>query len=457
MINEELWQAVLAQIQFNISKVNFATWFKNTKIISNKDGEIVITTPNSFSKEWLSNKYNDLIFKILKGLDNQMKTVNYIIQPENPKLKSLKHFKKHNIEVSPNQLDFEEFNINSKTNLNPKYDFDNFIVGSFNEVAHAAAWAVAQNPGFTYNPLFIYGGVGLGKTHILQASGNFVAENFPEKKIKYSRTGQFVFDIVRAIRNHEIENLKMELCKIDVLIIDDVQFLAGKEKTQEEFFEIFNALYEVNKQIVISSDRQPKAIPALAERLRSRFEGGMIADISFPDFETRVAILKAKAEQKEINLSNDVLEYVASNIQTNIREMEGALNRLLIYKKLNNKNCDLETTKKLLHNLIVSPSFSTNSKKIIQTVSQFYDLKEGALLDQTRRKEIVKPRQIAMYLLRTELKESFPLIGRKFKDKDHTTVIYACKKIEAEVEKNINLMTEINLIRQRLYAESLKV
>ena len=452
MTNEELWQAVLAQIQFNVSKANFATWFKNTKIVSKNNGETLISTPNSFSKEWLSNKYNNLILKILHSLDETVKTINYIIQTPLPEEGIKIKNKKEKKEINPNQMGFEEFEINQKTNLNPRYTFDNFIVGSFNELAHAASWAVSQNPGSTYNPLFIYGGVGLGKTHLLQAVGNLIVENFSEKKIKYSPTAHFVSDIIRSIQNHEIENLKMGLHQIDVLIMDDVQFLAGKEKTQEEFFHLFNTLYETNKQIVLSSDRPPKAIPALEERLRSRFEGGMIADISFPDFETRLAILKAKCEVKQIDLSSEILEYIALNLEQNIREMEGALNRLLIFKKINNKTPDLEITKKLLYNLISSPSLSTNFKKILQTVAQFFNLKEKELFTSTRKKEIVRPRQIAMYLLRTELKESYPSIGRKFNGKDHTTAMYSCEKIEKGLEKDNNLQREINLIRQRLYS-----
>jgi len=452
MANEELWQAVLAQIQFNVSKANFATWFKNTRIVSNENGEVLISTPNSFSKEWLSNKYNNLILKILHSLDEAVKTINYIIQTPLPEKVAKTKTKKEKKEINPNQMELEEFEINQKANLNPRYNFDNFIVGSFNELAHAAAWAVSQNPGSTYNPLFIYGGVGLGKTHLLQATGNRIVENFLEKKVKYFSTAHFVSDIIRSIKNHEIENLKMGLHQIDVLIMDDVQFLAGKEKTQEEFFHLFNTLYETNKQIVLSSDRPPKAIPALEERLRSRFEGGMIADISFPDFETRLAILKAKCEEKGIDLSFEVLEYIALSLEQNIREMEGALNRLLIFRKINNKVPDLEITKKLLYNLVASPSLSTNFKKILQTVAQFFNLKEQNLLVSTRRKEIVRPRQIAMYLLRTELKESYPSIGRKFKGKDHTTVIYSCEKIEKDLEKDNNLQREINLIRQRLYS-----
>jgi len=453
MINkEELWQAVLAQIQLSTSRANFATWFHNTKILSEDNGEILISVPNSFSKEWLSNKYHTSILKIIRSLDKNIRAINYIVDLEKPqKTEKNKHHQKE-IEPKINQLCLDAFEINQKTNLNPHYTFDNFIIGSFNETAHAAAWAVSENPGFDYNPLFIYGGVGLGKTHLLEATGNRILENFSKKKIVYTPAEGFTSKIVSAIKEHKIEELKNELRNIDVLIMDDIQFLAGKEKTQEEFFHIFNSLREANKQIILSSDRPPKAIPALEERLRSRFEGGMIMDIGLPDFETRMAILKTKCEEKNIELQSSVLEYVVSNVQKNIRELEGALNRLLIFNKINNKSPDIEITKKLLHSLVHFPARSTNFKKIIQMVAQFYDLKKDDLLVKTRRKEIVKPRQIAMYLLRSELKESYPSIGRKFGGKDHTTAIYACEKISKKIENDSDLINDINLIKQRIYS-----
>jgi len=325
------------------------------------------------------------------------------------------------------------------------------VVGPFNELPHAAAWAVSKNPGVVYNPLFIYGGVGLGKTHLLQAVGNAVAQNFSQKKIKYIPAEKFTSEVVASIKNGSIEGLKSKLHQIDVLILDDVQFLAGKEKTQEEFFHTFNALYEKNKQIILSSDRPPKAIPALTERLRSRFEGGMIADISYPDYETRIAILKTKSGERAIGFSEEVLNYIASNIQRNIRELEGALNRLIAYQNLNNRPPDLEIAKTLLKNLILSPNRIVTPKKIIQAVAEFYDLKDKDLLSSSRKKEIVRPRQIAMYLLREELKSSYPFIGRKFGDRDHTTAIHSYEKITKELEKNESLNEEIGLLKQNIF------
>ncbi len=448
MTKEELWQAVLAQTQLTISQANFATWFKDTGICSYKEGEILISVPNSFAKEWLENKYGKTIFKILYSLDKEIKEVKYTVGKT--ELKILKRVPTSFPDTG--QLEFEEFKIDKETNLNPRYTFENFVVGPFNELAQAAAEAVSKKPGLVYNPLFIYGGVGLGKTHLLQAIGNAVIKNFSQKKVKYIPAEKFTAGVVSSIRNHDMEDFKAKYRTIDVLILDDVQFLAGKEKTQEEFFHTFNSLYESGKQIILSSDRPPKAIPALTERLRSRFEGGMIGDISYPDYETRIAILKTKGQEKEVNFSEEVLDYIASNIQRNIRELEGALNRLLAYQKINNQIPNLETAKSLLRNLFLSPNKVANPKKIIQAVSEFYDLKEKDIFSLSRKKEVVRPRQIAMFLFREELKSSYPFIGRKFGGKDHTTAIYACAKIMKELEINENLNNEINLIRQRIFS-----
>lgn len=448
MTKEELWQAVLAQIQLNISQANFATWFKNTEIVSFKEGEILIAVPNSFAKEWLENKYGKTIFKILYNLDKEIKEVKYSVGRS-----ELKVVRRPQVSL-PNagQMEFEEFKINKETNLNPRYTFDNFIIGPFNELAHAAAWAAAKKPGLVYNPLFIYGGVGLGKTHLLQALGNAVIKNFSQKKVRYIPAEKFTAGVVSSIKNHDMEDFKTKYRAIDVLILDDVQFLAGKEKTQEEFFHTFNTLYEANKQIILSSDRPPKAIPALAERLRSRFEGGMIGDIGYPDYETRVAILKAKSQERGVAFSEEILDYISSNIQRNIRELEGALNRLVAYQKINNQNPNLDITKSLLRSLFLSPNKVANPKKIIQTVAEFYDLKEREILSNSRKKEVVKPRQVAMFLLREVLKGSYPFIGRKFGGKDHTTAIHACEKIQKELENNEGLSNEVELIKQRIFS-----
>ncbi|MCX6720854.1 MAG: chromosomal replication initiator protein DnaA [Candidatus Staskawiczbacteria bacterium] len=450
MNNIELWQSVLAQMQFHISKANFATWFQNTEIISKENEKIIISVPNAFSKEWLSNKYNKLILKTLHDIDDSIKELDFVIKPQTaknaPPLVTIEDERPEDA-----QLKFEEFKINKETNLNPRYTFNNFVVGSFNELAHAAALAVAENPGLTYNPLFIYGGTGLGKTHLIQAIGNKIGDEAKKKKVKYISSEKFVSGIVSAIRTNTMEVFKASLAPIDVLILDDIQFIAGKNKSQEEFFHVFNSLYEKNKQIILSSDRPPNAIAELEDRLRSRFEGGMIADVSLPDYETRLVILKQKLQEKNMDLPEDILDYIATNVKKNIRELEGALNKLLICSKIN-QELNIETVKKLLKGFVFSPFDVANYKKIIESVAKFYNLEEKNLFDPTRRKEIVKPRQIAMFLLRRELKYSFPAIARKFGGKDHTTAIYAYKKIMQENEENSKLTEELNIIKQRIYS-----
>ncbi|MFA5368770.1 MAG: chromosomal replication initiator protein DnaA [Candidatus Paceibacterota bacterium] len=450
---EQLWQSVLSQIQLSISPANFATWFANTKISSIDKDCVTVSVSNSFSKEWLEQKYHKEIIKILREIDPNIKTINYIVNVVKSNKKSSSSRKQGDREDgSSEQLGFAELDINKETNLNPKYTFENFIIGPFNEMAYAGAMAIVEEPGKNYNPLFIYGGVGLGKTHLMQAVGNKIKEKFPEKIIKYIPAEKLISTIVNAIRNHNIEDLKKTLRELDVLIVDDIQFLAGKDKTQEEFFHTFNSLYQKNKQIILSSDRHPNNIPAITERLKSRFEGGMIADINMPDYETRLAILKQKLEEKGYDFDKDVLDFVANNIQKNIRELESAVNRLIIFKKTNNKNPTIEDAKKLLKNIIAAPSKITNFKKIIESITAFFDIPSGNMFYSSRKKEFSKPRQIAMFLLKKELKLSYSEIGRKFGGKDHTTVIHACQLVEKLWDEDEKTHQEIELILQRIYS-----
>ncbi len=439
MEKEKLWEAILAEIQLNISGASFNTWFKSTQLESLEKGKMTISVPNLYTKEWLKNKHNQTIINATQNLGEEIKEIDYKIKNE-----VIKPTQKEN---SFNQMEFEEFNIDQSTNLNPKYTFENFIVGPFNELAHAASYAVAENPGSVYNPLFIYGKVGLGKTHLLQSIGNEVIKS--SKKVKYIPAQQFITGVVNGIRTGQIEEFKDKYKDIDVLVIDDIQFLSGKEKTQEEFFHTFNDLYEKNKQIILSSDRPPKSIRALTERLRSRFEGGMIADINFPDIETRLAILKSKAQEKKFNASDEVFSYIAENIQKNIRELEGALNKLIAHSTLTGKNINLEETKKILKNVFDSSNNVTFSQ-LLKAVSKFYDISESELKGSSRKKEIVKPRQILMYLLREELDYSFPFIGKKLGNKDHTTVMYSYKKTLKQLENDDDMKEEITLIKQTL-------
>ncbi len=449
MTNEETWNSILAQIQLNVSPAIFTTWFKSTSIVCIENGEAVVATPNAFAKEWLEQKYHKQILKLLRDTNTSIREVLFRVIKDTPTT-----IKQKTAPTTPQpnpsgQLGFDELKFNRDANLNPKYSFNGFIVGPYNELAHAAAWAAAKNPGMIYNPLFIYGGVGLGKTHLLQALGNEVLNNMPGKKVRYIPTEKLTSEIIYAIRNGTIETLRAKYLDTTVFIIDDIQFISGKERTQDEFFYIFNSLYNKNLQIVLSSDRAPKSIPELSDRLRSRFEGGMIADVSLPDFETRMAILKTKCQQLGLLFTDEILSSIASSIQSNIRELEGALTKVAAHTKFKNVTPTVDLCQSILSS--INPKKIVNFKKIIQSAVEFYDLKEKDILSDSRKKEIVKPRQVVMYLLREELNASFPFIGRKMGDKDHTTVMHAYKKISSEIKTNDNFQEEINILRQKIY------
>ncbi len=454
MTKEELWQAALAEIELSISKATFITWFRNTSISAQKDGGVVISVPNGFSKEWLENKFNKLILKTLRNISSDVKEISFIIESKKQAAaKSQRlHKKSFAFPSLADQLSFEQFNVDKETNLNPKYTFDNYIVGASNELAHAASSSVAQNPGKEYNPLFIYGGVGLGKTHLLQAVGNTIKEKHPDAKIQYTTCEKFTNDFISAIRAQKIKEFRENYRKVDLLIIDDVQFIAHKERTQEEFFHTFNTLFEGNKQIIISSDRPPKAIDSLEERLRSRFQGGMTADIGYPDFEMRVAILRAKIKEKGVELPANVVDYIAEHIQNNIRELEGTLNVLLASSKMGGAEITLEKARKYLDPIIKRPRRIISLKKVLKAAADFYDITEKDILSQNRKRDIARPRQVVMYLLREDLKYSYPLIGTKLGGRDHTTVIHACSKISQELKNNNEeLAEELNLLKQDIY------
>ena len=465
MTNEELWRLAMGEIELSISKANFITWFKNTSVQSLQDGKVVIGVPNGFAKEWLENKYNLYILKALRNIQPEIKEVSCAItvtqesapakpaffEQSAPVMMSAPRPHTHVIHT-PSTAE-KALCISQENNLNPKYTFENFIVGGSNELAKAACFAVSQNLGKIYNPLFIYGGVGLGKTHLLQSIGNEILKHDSNKKVKYITSERFTNELIDSIKNQSINDFKKHYQTIDLLIIDDVQFLSGKEKTQEEFFHIFNFLYQLNKQIVLSSDRAPKAIPTLEERLRSRFEGGMIADVSKADFETRLAILHKKTRDIGLNIENDVLEFIATNITHNIRELEGALNRVTVSAQLVNKNITVEFVKNLLSELISSgKKKGVTPKDIISLVSEFYDVSVENLVVKGRKKEVVKPRQVAMYLMRSELQYSFPGIGQKMGGRDHTTAIHAFEKINTELQTNKKLSEDIAHLKERLYA-----
>lgn len=468
----ELWKSALSEIELGVGRASFITWFKDTTITDINGGTAMVSVPNSFAHTWLKNKYNKFILRALRNINPEVRDVDFIISKASavPAIKDLAA-KKPQIVIKnkimepgrdpalSSEFELKDFNVNPETNLNPKYTFDNFVVGPFNELAHAAAEAVVKRLGQIYNPLFIYGGVGLGKTHLIQAMGNELAKknqnnnaNANNIRVRYITSEKFMGEMVEALRNQTINQLKEKYRNYDVLIVDDVQFFGKTEKMQEEFFHTFNSLYERNKQIILSSDRPPAAIAMLEDRLKSRFEGGMIADIGEPDFETKVAILRVKSEKSGMSISDEILEHIAKNIKNNIRELEGALNRVILSAKMTDRPPVLEDVKKMMESIIFSPRKFSTPKKVIRAVAEFYELSEKEILNKSRKKGVVKPRQIAMYLLREELKCSFPFIGEKLGKKDHTTAIHAYKKIREDVKTNLNLEEEIKLIKEKIYS-----
>lgn len=457
MEKDQVWNAVLGELEVSLSKANFTTWFRNTQIISIDGETVTIAVPNVFTKEWLEKKYHTQILDALHhSLSGNITALYKVGTPKTLEQEITKS--KQNDEIIrevEKEIHDEEIQVDRKTSsgdLNQKYTLETFVVGNSNKLAFAACQSVAENPGTKYNPLFIYGGVGLGKTHLMQAVGNSILKKDPKKKIVYVTSEKFTNDFISSITDKKTNGFKDKYRKADVLMVDDIQFLAGKEQTQEEFFHTFNALQQANKQIILASDRQPKAIPTLEERLRSRFEWGLIVDIQSPDLETRIAILQRKAQQRGYHVPLDVFDFIARNIQQNIRELEGALNRILAYCELNGSQPDINIATTVLNNLINSPKRkSFTSRHIIERVADYYDVSLTDILGSKRDKEIVFPRQISMYLMREELGLSYPKIARELGKKDHTTAIHSCEKIEKELDFNEPLRHELGLIRERLY------
>ncbi len=448
--NKQLWESALAQIELGISKANFGTWFKNTYIYKQEDGVIFLSTPNTFVKDWLKTKYHKFILKALRDITPEVRNLEYIIvrrdDHHRPPEEAIT-----NIKAPGSDLGLNELYINKESNLNPKYTFDSFVVGSFNEVAYAAAQAVIKNPGMNYNPLYIYGLTGVGKTHLLQAIGNHLSRLGTSKRVFYITSENFTVDCVNAILNNKVNLFKEKYRKYDLIIIDDIQFFSNKEKTQEELFHLFNHFYENNKQIIFSSDQPPKYIEHLEDRLRSRFEGGMIVDISRPDYESRLAILKNKARAFDQPVAEEVLEYIASVIQESIRELEGTLKSVIVQAQAKKKDIGLNEVKNILKNNI-KPKRSISFKDVIKIIAEYYNIEEKFLYEKTRRKEVVKPRQIIMYILREDFNTSYPFIGQKLGGRDHTTVIHAYEKIKHDIKSDLLLSQEIEQIRSQLYS-----
>lgn len=440
----ELWKNCLLEIEAGMSKANFSTWFKNTSIVKEELGVIYIGVPNEFVRDWLQNKYHKLITKTVAGAYENMRAVEYVIT----KIEAEKEFAPTfpGPETAEKELPLKDLYINPDDNLNPRYQFSSFIVGGFNELAYAAAQAIVESPGTKYNPFFIYGGTGLGKTHLLQATGNAIKEKYPNKKVHYLTLEKFATDFINSLQNNKANSFKEKYRRYDLLIIDDIQFIGKMEKIQEELFHTFNTFYENNKQIIFSSDKHPNYIPELADRLKSRFAAGMIVDISEPEYESRVAILKMKLRDLNIDLGQDIVEYIAAQVDGNIRELEGSLNLILMQYRLKQKPLSVMEVKNLLKNNL-RPKKNIAIKDVVKVVSEYYKLEETSIYEKTRKKEIVKARQVVMFLLREDFNVSYPLIGQKLGGKDHTTVIHSCLKIKTDLKSDPQLMQELEQIR----------
>ncbi len=425
------------------------TWFKNTSLLRNKDGVLVIGVPNVFIKQQLEQKFNDLITETLKKNGVTPDRIEYKIHSGQLQKKVAEE--PVVLAVSEKTKPTSSLTHTYRQGLNERYTFENFVVGSGNELAYAACQAIAQSPGTKYNPLFIYGGVGIGKTHLIQAVGNAIMIKNPSAHIVYISSEQFVQEFLDAIRYRKNTDFAGFYRSADVLIIDDMQFIAGKEKTQEEFFHTFNALHQANKQIIISSDKPPKDIPTLEERLRSRFTWGMSIDMQTPDFETRCAIIQTKATANNANLSPSVVEYLAGYAQTNIRELEGALNQLLAFCEMRNLEPDLSIAMSLLGSGKQRPKH-ISPKQVVERTARHFQIPIEDILGPKRDKDIVVPRQIAMYMLRSELHLSFPKIARELGRKDHTTAIHSVEKIEKESAVDADIRAAIAEIKERMYA-----
>lgn len=455
---ETAWQTALGELEVSVSKPTFETWFRHTFIFSIDGATATIGVPNNFVLDWLAKKHRGQILDVLRKLlpDHQIKEVAFKVAV--PKQAPQQAITLQPLATTPATADAapaatvpERPRDSSVWELNPHYTFENFIVGTHNRLAHAAALAIASEPGRRHNPFFIYGGVGLGKTHLIQAIGNEIKRADPKKRILYSSCEKFGNEFIAAIQTRRMEAFKEKYRNVDVLLIDDIQFLAGKEGTQEEFFHTFNALHQTNRQIILTSDRMPQAIPELEDRLSSRFVWGMVTDIKTPDVETRAAILRQKCLDRKKPLDNETVELIARTHQSNIRELEGALNQILAYCELEKVEPTFAVVEQMLKDRQPSRRTGLSAEQIYDIVSKHYHTPIQDLFGTRRHKELVHPRQIIMYLLRHELNFSFPKIGREL-GKDHTTIMHGVEKIEYELPKNPILQQEISLLKDQLYS-----
>ena len=443
----ELWEYILTQVELSISSANFNTWFRNSFIVKiGEDGVIYMGVPSQFFKDWYLKKFHTLLLKIARDVSYEFRNIEYLIVKDERRKSSPKEAK--NIRGAL-ELPLDEFYINKNDNLNPRYTFDTFVIGSFNNLAYAAAQAVLDRPGITYNPLFIYGDTGRGKTHLIQAIGNHFKKQYQGRKVFYLTSEKFTVDYTDSVQAGSANRFKDKYRQYDLLVMDDVQFLSKKEKTQEELFHLFNALYDTNKQIIFSSDRAPAAIPDIAERLKGRLSSGMTIDIGEPDPESRMAIVRKKAAVHGVILSNDVIEYVATSMSGSIRELEGMVNNIICHTQVKGIAPDIAEVRQSLRSF-TRPQKNISVKNVVDKVAEYYGIDEESIYEKTRRREVVRPRQVIMYILREDFSISYPTIGTKLGGRDHTTVIHSCEKIKREVIVDNNLAKEIQNIRTLL-------
>lgn len=441
MDSKTLWNTVLVQIELEVSKATFSTWFKDTYVLRIDSGVVFLAVPNTFVKDWLQNKYHKNILQNLRNLVEGVRSVEYIISQNNKKKDDIIT----DIPSQNKELPLNSLYINPEDNLNPRYTFDTFVVGPFNELAYAAAQAILKKP-VAYNPLFFYGNTGLGKTHLMQAVGNHIKQHHKDKRVHYVTSERFTVDYVNSVMANKVNHFKEKYRKYDVFIMDDMQFLSNKEKTQEELFHLFNYMYDGNKQIIFSSDQHPNYLQNLEERLKSRFVAGMIVDISPLDTESKVAILQTKANLNSFKLPSETAYYLASIINNSIRELEGALNSVICQTQLKGRELTLQEVKQLTKDSN-KPQKSISVKDVVRAVASFYNIEEDSIYNKTRRQEVVKPRQLTMYILREDFNISFPSIGQRLGNRDHTTVMHSCDKIKNELKSNSELINELNQIR----------
>ncbi|MFP4370671.1 MAG: chromosomal replication initiator protein DnaA [Halanaerobium sp.] len=453
---DHIWKKTLENIKEKITNPSFNTWFSETKaVMTTEENQLVLQVPNNFIQEWIESQYTDLIEEILEDLTGNKWTLILLTPEEVKKFKENKNNNKKEETKNEDQVEIvnekEEENNNIESELkqngfNPKYTFDTFVVGNSNRFAHAASLAVAEAPAKAYNPLFIYGDVGLGKTHLMQAIAHFILKNNPDYKVVYVSSETFTNELINSIKDDSTVDFRDKYRNIDILLVDDIQFLAGKERTQEEFFHTFNTLHESNRQLIISSDRPPKEIPTLEERLRSRFEWGLITDIQKPDLETRIAILRKKADIENLTIPNEVVIYIANKIQSNIRELEGALVKVIAYSSLVDREIDVDLAREALKDLVnkkKDQSFEVNIERIKKIITDDYNLRMEDMQSKKRTQNIAFPRQIAMYLSRELTDFSLPHIGNEFGGRDHTTVIHAHNKIQEKIENEDDFSNKI--------------